>query len=220
MTQEEAKRQVLEAWHVWAKSKRFTVHPGGTDGTAFFEHVRATRPDLLKFKHSGDKWALVHGWLLSGAIQSHNATRQLRAATQKGVGPTLRKVGYSALVGSIIGGWGAILLAAVVSKLLNPFCGGGRFQEEIFDEVLAGCGRDDIIVSLGRIFVGIGIPLAIWHAWASLSDDYEEGSQRDWAGKGRVGRILTIVCGVIGVPVVAAGWLLTMAPIALLLNFR
>jgi hypothetical protein len=59
-----AKQAIIEEWDRWA-----IVHP--TDartagGMLFFTYLQRTRPDLLvDFKSRGDKWQIVHSWLLS-----------------------------------------------------------------------------------------------------------------------------------------------------------
>jgi hypothetical protein len=64
MKKNEAKRLVLQEWDDWAAKN---VPPGqrarGTDGLIFFGYLQSQRPDLLKFKASGDRWLIVHGWL-------------------------------------------------------------------------------------------------------------------------------------------------------------
>ena len=64
MKKDEAKRLVLQEWDDWAAKN---VPPGqrarGTDGLIFFGYLQSQRPDLLKFKASGDRWLIVHGWL-------------------------------------------------------------------------------------------------------------------------------------------------------------
>jgi hypothetical protein len=57
-----AKGPVIQEWDAWSK-----LHPDEAmqmNGMMFFIHLEKNRPDLLRFKASGDKWQVVHGWLL------------------------------------------------------------------------------------------------------------------------------------------------------------
>ena len=38
-------------------------YPGNYGFILFFGYLQSQRPDLLKFKASGDRWLIVHGWL-------------------------------------------------------------------------------------------------------------------------------------------------------------
>lgn len=62
MTKDEAKRAVLREWPGWLRANPSDA-PSGRDALLFFQHLEATRPDLLSFRASGDKWQVVHGWL-------------------------------------------------------------------------------------------------------------------------------------------------------------
>jgi hypothetical protein len=58
-----AKLAIIEEWDAWAlknpdDAKRF-------NGKLFFLHLEERRPDLLlDFKYIGDKWQIIHKWLL------------------------------------------------------------------------------------------------------------------------------------------------------------
>lgn len=59
-----AKLEVIREWHAWAAQ-----HPDEAatlaGGMLFFTYLQNKRPDLLvDFRSSGDKWQVVHGWLL------------------------------------------------------------------------------------------------------------------------------------------------------------
>jgi hypothetical protein len=65
MKQVEAKLRILQEWNRWAAED---IPKGqsapGEDGPIFYGHLQRTRVDLLDFRAAGDKWPLVHGWLL------------------------------------------------------------------------------------------------------------------------------------------------------------
>jgi hypothetical protein len=59
-----AKLAILSEWDVWAK--KYPPKAMGSNGMLFFEYLQQKRPDLLlDFKSSGDKWTIVHTWLLT-----------------------------------------------------------------------------------------------------------------------------------------------------------
>jgi len=66
MKKDEAKRLIIQEWDKWAASN-LTPDNDHTSGDAlvFFGHLQKRRQDLLTFRHRGDKWQAVHGWLLS-----------------------------------------------------------------------------------------------------------------------------------------------------------
>jgi hypothetical protein len=58
-----AKLAILQEWDVWAQKKGLIAH--AESGMLFYSHLKRNRPDLLlDFKYSGDKWEIVHAWLL------------------------------------------------------------------------------------------------------------------------------------------------------------
>ena len=58
-----AKLAILQEWDVWAQKKGLIAH--AENGMLFYSHLKRNRPDLLlDFKYSGDKWEVVHAWLL------------------------------------------------------------------------------------------------------------------------------------------------------------
>lgn len=61
MTLDEAERAIVREWSDWAKEHSA---PNGRDAFIFFGYLQSSRPDLLSFRCSGDKWQRVHGWLL------------------------------------------------------------------------------------------------------------------------------------------------------------
>jgi hypothetical protein len=69
MMREDARRQVVAQWPAWAKANN--VEKGtGADALLFLNFLQDTRPDLLAFDGSDDKWQAVHGWLLNGRLVS------------------------------------------------------------------------------------------------------------------------------------------------------
>jgi hypothetical protein len=67
MTQNDAKRAVLEEWHSWIVAMSIS-NANGRDGLRFFAFLQKERDHLLRFKASGDKWQVIHGWLLRANI--------------------------------------------------------------------------------------------------------------------------------------------------------
>lgn len=70
MKKDEARRFILGAWDDWAAG---TLEPSyaanRTDALRFFAYLQTERSELLKFRTAGDRWQIVHGWLLdSGRI--------------------------------------------------------------------------------------------------------------------------------------------------------
>jgi hypothetical protein len=58
-----AKLAVLQEWDRWAQKHPHDAIISG--GIAFFTYPQRDRPDLLlDFKSPGDKWQIVHSWLL------------------------------------------------------------------------------------------------------------------------------------------------------------
>lgn len=73
-TREQAKAQIVREWREWSKQRKsFT----STDMFAFYNWIEQNKSHLLMFRANGDKWQLVHGWLLNDeSLQS-----KLRAAS-------------------------------------------------------------------------------------------------------------------------------------------
>ncbi len=69
MRQVEAKFLITHEWEEWrAKNLESGQPSSGTDGLAFFMFLQQERAHLLKFKYHGDKWQIVHGWLLQEGL--------------------------------------------------------------------------------------------------------------------------------------------------------
>ena len=59
-----ARRAIIQEWNAWALKHADDAEVG--NGILFFSHLQKERPDLLlDFKSGGDKWQIVHSWLLS-----------------------------------------------------------------------------------------------------------------------------------------------------------
>jgi len=58
-----ARIAVIKEWDVWARKHPEDAKISG--GIMFFSYLQRERPDLLLgFKFPGDKWQIIHGWLL------------------------------------------------------------------------------------------------------------------------------------------------------------
>jgi hypothetical protein len=66
MKQEQAKRLVIQEWDRWIKKQ--PIAPGeatGRDSLKFFFELQDARSPLLDFRSKGgDKWLVIHTWLL------------------------------------------------------------------------------------------------------------------------------------------------------------
>lgn len=69
LTQAEAKTAILAEWRAWPKK-----HGGNSthDMTVFFHTLRKDKPDLFRFKCSGDPWQVAKGWLQNHETFSRN----------------------------------------------------------------------------------------------------------------------------------------------------
>lgn len=63
---EDARIAVEAAWHEWRRQRGFQHDAvlSGAAGLEFFAYLESQCPDLLNFKYQGDKWQIVHSWLL------------------------------------------------------------------------------------------------------------------------------------------------------------
>jgi len=59
-----AKRAIIREWDDWAAKNPDGAKSATAGGMFFFVHLQKERGDLLTFKADGDKWQVVHGWLL------------------------------------------------------------------------------------------------------------------------------------------------------------
>ena len=65
MRQVEADFLILHEWEGWrADNLTQDERASGTHGLAFFYFLQSEKPHLLDFKYRGDKWQIVHAWLL------------------------------------------------------------------------------------------------------------------------------------------------------------
>lgn len=61
----DAEREIIAEWHQWrARTLSAVDKPTGNDAFVFFGYLGSERPELLGFQGSGDKWQIIHGWLL------------------------------------------------------------------------------------------------------------------------------------------------------------
>ena len=42
-----------------------------TGGFEYFSQLQIERPDLFEFRSPGDKWQVVHGWMLKAGLVTH-----------------------------------------------------------------------------------------------------------------------------------------------------
>ncbi len=69
ITRAEAKAGILEYWSQWrVKNVSLDKRANGTDGLMFFMALRTEHPELFDFEYSGDKWQIVHAWLLPNKV--------------------------------------------------------------------------------------------------------------------------------------------------------
>jgi hypothetical protein len=61
----EFKRNVIREWNNWAgKHVPADRKATGDDAMIFFQYLQHERSELLGFKAKGDRWQIIHGWLL------------------------------------------------------------------------------------------------------------------------------------------------------------
>jgi len=66
MKREDARDLIRREWIRWRNAQLpLYPRPTGKDAMAFYDHLRTSQPDLLDFPFDGDRWLIVHGWLLS-----------------------------------------------------------------------------------------------------------------------------------------------------------
>ena len=70
MRQVEAKFLILHEWDLWRDNNLERDETAtGIDGVAFYAFLQSEKPHLLDFENGGDKWQIVHAWLLrEGAV--------------------------------------------------------------------------------------------------------------------------------------------------------
>jgi len=64
---DDAQSKIVRAFdHWWSKrGNEPSIKATGNDAFAFFSDIQTSDSELLDFKASGDKWQVIHGWLLS-----------------------------------------------------------------------------------------------------------------------------------------------------------
>jgi hypothetical protein len=66
MKKDDAKAGVLQEFRRWrARPGNANELADGHTALLFFNWITVDKPELLAFKTSGDKWQIVHGWLLN-----------------------------------------------------------------------------------------------------------------------------------------------------------
>ena len=69
MRQVEAKFLIVHEWACWRdKNLQPDEQGSGTDALAFYVFLQQEKPDLLDFNYQGDRWQIVHAWLLSDGL--------------------------------------------------------------------------------------------------------------------------------------------------------
>lgn len=72
MTQVQAKAMVLSLFKEWAADNGKRIpHEAVEGGMLFYGWLEKERPEALNFRASGDKWQVVHGWLLHSRMVTH-----------------------------------------------------------------------------------------------------------------------------------------------------
>jgi hypothetical protein len=66
---DEGRRAILAEWRAWVTANGKS-NPNGMDGLMFFSDMHREKPDLLRFRTSGDPWQDVHSWLLRDRLVS------------------------------------------------------------------------------------------------------------------------------------------------------
>ena len=67
MTKAEARLLIMSEWNRWSRANlpASDTLPSGNDAFKFCGYLEREQPDLLHFRHGGDKYQAIHGWLLS-----------------------------------------------------------------------------------------------------------------------------------------------------------
>ncbi len=63
---EDARMEIVAAWFEWKRLQGFQYDDvlSSTMGFEFFAYLQSHRPELLDFEYQGDKWQIVHSWLV------------------------------------------------------------------------------------------------------------------------------------------------------------
>ena len=64
MRQSEAKLLVRSEWSHWLKQHPKITDPNGNQAFVFFSYLVTIKSPALRFRRRGDKWQIIHGWLL------------------------------------------------------------------------------------------------------------------------------------------------------------
>lgn len=72
MTQDQAKAIVLRLFRQWVSDNgKRLPHEAPEGGLLFYGWLGKEHPEALNFRATGDKWQVVHGWLLNARMVSH-----------------------------------------------------------------------------------------------------------------------------------------------------
>ncbi len=64
--QDQAKEETLRLWPEWAQENNVPVEGAeGEHGIRFYNFLGEHHPDCLRFQYNGDRWQVVHGWLMN-----------------------------------------------------------------------------------------------------------------------------------------------------------
>ncbi len=70
MKQDDAELQILSEWVDWrANNLTREEKSSSIDGLNFLAFLKSEKPHLLDFGRKGDKWQIIHAWLVrEGAV--------------------------------------------------------------------------------------------------------------------------------------------------------
>ncbi len=70
MNQDNAEIQILSEWVDWRVENLVRdEQASGIDGVVFYDFLQKEKPHLLDFGRKGDKWQIIHAWLVrEGAV--------------------------------------------------------------------------------------------------------------------------------------------------------
>ncbi len=72
MKEDDAELQILSEWVDWrADNLKPGERASSFDGLNFLAFLKSEKPHLLDFGRKGDKWQIIHAWLIrEGAVVS------------------------------------------------------------------------------------------------------------------------------------------------------
>ena len=66
----DAERRIIEEFLEWKSREIPGQRASGTHALGFFVELQKEKPELFRFRHRGDKWQVVHAWLLRAGLVS------------------------------------------------------------------------------------------------------------------------------------------------------